>query len=188
MPTVTGMIRRLALIALPIALVAGALSACTESTRIPPAEPTADVAPLFATDEEALEAATAAYEQYLVVLDGLLQDPREVTTEFNDVAEGAALEAAIASVTDFLDQGYELSGPRRLGRVDLQQYADSVETAEVTAYFCEDISTVVLLDRNDQSISSEERPNFTLFEATIYFNGDKAVVVEREFWSNEASC
>ncbi|UTT61771.1 hypothetical protein [Microcella humidisoli] len=182
------MIRRLALVALPLALLAGALSACTESTRIPPAEPTAEVAPLFATDEEALEAATAAYEEYLVVLDGLLQDPREVTAEFNDVAEGAALDAAVASVADFLSQGYALSGPRRLGGADLQQYSDSVEAAEVTAYFCEDISSVVLLDRNGQSISTEDRPDFTLFEATIRFTGSSALVIEREFWSNETSC
>jgi hypothetical protein len=182
------MIRRLALVALPLALVAGALTACTESTRIPPAEPTADVAPLFATDEEALAAATAAYEEYLAVLDGMLQDPREVTVEFDEVAEGAALDAAVISVAEFVDQGFSISGPRRIGRVDLQQASISTDMAEVTAYFCEDISGVQLRDKEGQSVSTEDRPDFTLFEATIRIDAIGAVVIEREFWSNEVSC
>jgi len=74
------MLRRPTVIALVFALVAG-LTACTETARIPDAEPSPTATPLFASDEEALAAAVAAYEEFLTVLDGLLQGSNQDASE-----------------------------------------------------------------------------------------------------------
>jgi len=66
--------RRLTLAVAPL-LLALALAGCTESTRLPPPEPPAAGEPLFASDEEALAAATAAYEEYLEVSNAVFREP-----------------------------------------------------------------------------------------------------------------
>jgi len=180
--------RRLALAALPLVLIVALLSACTESTRIPTAEPPSATQPLFASDEEALEAATAAYEEYLAVLDSLLQNPQPVTSEFDGIAEEGALDAAKESVQQFVDEGVSISGPRKIGSAELQQVVDSDGSVEVFAYFCEDVTGVELTDIAGNSLTRDERPEHTLFEARIVFEGQNSVVVGRQFWSNETSC
>ncbi|MDO9590972.1 MAG: hypothetical protein Q7J04_07515 [Microcella sp.] len=180
------MLRRSARIALVVALVLP-LAACVEGARIPDAQPSSSVAPLFASDEEALAAATAAYEEYLAVLDGALQEPLTVEPSFEKVAEGQARDSALESIREFVREGLRISGPRVVGNVDLQQWSSHGD-AEVTAYFCEDISGVLLLNANGDSLTEGDRPDYTVFEATVAFVGDQGLVVEREFWSNEESC
>jgi hypothetical protein len=72
--TVTLMHRRPLLVALSLTLLAASLGACTWPASIPPPPPPATEAPLFATDEEALEAATAAYAEFLAVSGQILRE------------------------------------------------------------------------------------------------------------------
>lgn len=180
--------RRLAIVAAPLLLAALLLSGCTPEPRIPAAEPQPTATPLFASDEEALAAATAAYEEYLAVLDGLLQDPRPVTDQFDMVATSSARDAAVLSVQEFVDDGIRTTGPRALGASTFQSSAIGIDQAEVTAYFCEDISAVDVVDRSGNVLSTPERPNFSLWEATVVLTPSTALLTSREFWSNEDAC
>lgn len=182
------MSRRRALTVLPLVLLVAALAACTESPRIPPPEPTSATQPLFATDEEALEAATEAYEEYLAVLDGLLQSPRVIDGDFDTVAAGEALELAEESVQQFLDDALSISGPRRLGSINLQQVIPADNSTEVLIYVCEDVSGVLLLDENGASLTTPDRPNYAVFEVAVSFDLERGRVIDRQFWSNESSC
>ena len=181
------MLRRPALVGLAIALVVP-LAACSQSTRLPEAEPSSEVAPLFASDEEALAAATAAYEEYLAVLDAALQGPVSDGGELESVSRGQALVSAQESIAEFIEDQLRISAPRVVGGARLQQHTSSGSEAEVTSYFCEDISGVLLLDAGGNSLSEADRPDYTVFEATVEFGPAGAFVVERAFWSNESSC
>ena len=181
------MLRRPALVALAIALVVP-LAACTEATRIPDAEPSSELAPLFASDEEALAAATAAYEEFLAVLDAALEEPSIEKADLERVSGGQALSSASESIRQFSDEGLRISGPRAIGSAQLQQHSSDQDGAEVTAYFCEDITDVLLLDADGASLTQPDRPDYSVFEATIEFTNYGGRVVERDFWSNESSC
>lgn len=182
------MSRRLALAVLSLVLVVAPLAACTESTRIPPAEPPSATEPLFASDEEALEAATEAYEEYLLVLDGLLQSPKIVDSDFDGIATGEALEIARDSIQQFIDDGLAITAPRRIGKAELQQVIEGAESVEVVVYFCEDVSGITLIDREGRSLTTEDRPDHATFEVTVAFTDSAALVADRSFWSNESSC
>lgn len=182
------MSRRHAFVALPLVLLVGLLAACTEPASIPPAEPPAATEPLFASDEEALEAATAAYEEYLAVLDAVLQDPKPLTNQFDGVAGQKALDLATESVQQFVDDQVSITGPRRLGAAELQQVINGPQQTEVVAYFCEDVTGVLLTDSSGNSITTADRPDFARFEVTVQFAQGEEVVIEREFWDNVASC
>ena len=181
------MLRRPTLVGLAIAVVVP-LAACTEATRLPEAEPSSEVAPLFASDEEALAAATEAYEEYLAVLDAALQGPVSDDGELARVAQGQALLSAQESVAEFVEDKLRISAPRVVRAARLQQHLSLGAEAEVTTYFCEDISGVLLLDSEGNSLSEADRPDYTIFEATVEFGPDGTYVIEREFWSNESSC
>ncbi|MBX9718355.1 MAG: hypothetical protein K2X36_05875 [Microbacteriaceae bacterium] len=182
------MTRRLTLAVLPLALLVASLAACAESARIPPPENSSAVEPLFASDEEALAAATEAYEEYLAVLDSVLQAPRPLSSEFDGIAAGQALEDATSNVQQFLEEGLSITGPRSIGSVELQQLIASDREVEVIAYFCEDVNGVLLLDSTGASLTTEDRPDHAVFQVTVTMSTSTSIVVEREFWSNEVSC
>lgn len=169
-------------------VLVAALVGCSGETRIPPPEPSSAAEPLFASDEEALEAATAAYEEYLVVLDALLQSPRVVDGDFDGVASGEALDLAEESVQKFIDDAVFITAPRQVGSVELQQVIAGDVSTEVLLYVCEDVSGVLLVDSTGASLSAPDRPNFSTFEVAVSFGPNGARVADREYWSNEESC
>ncbi|MFN4002251.1 hypothetical protein [Microcella sp.] len=181
MPTVTGMIRRLALVALPLALVAGALTACTESTRIPPAEPTADVAPLFATDEEALAAATAAYEEFLRVSSMILQDGGADPERLRPLVSDEVFESEAEGFEVFATNGYRAIGESTLVDVRLQQHISGAPgSAEVQIYACVFVGDVEVVDESGANVVSSDRVDYLAYEAILVSEPAGNLIVEDE--------
>ena len=191
MPTVTGMIRRLALVALPLALLAGALSACTESTRIPPAEPTAEVAPLFATDEEALEAATAAYEEYLVASSAASSDPVSEPVNVIPLVTEQYLEEFKASLAQLNQEGLRTSGSIRLASASLQQQFRDASSTTVIAYVCLDVSgaRVVADDGSDRTPSERDTSvGLEVVFVTTATTGRTLLIDSSQAWAGGEQC
>lgn len=182
------MLRRLTLAVIPLVLVAGALAACAEPTRIPPAEPPGVSEPLFATDEEALAAATAAYEEYLAAVDAALADPTGFVGSFETVAAGPALQEAENAVAALVSRGLRFEGSRRIEAIELQQYFDSGESTRVIVYVCETVEGVDVLDESGESVVEPSRPDLTAFEVSVEATGSSLVVVERLLWSVQQFC
>ena len=179
--------RRLRLAVAPLVLLIAALTACAEPTRLPPPEEPAARAPLFASDEEALAAATEAYEEYLAAVDAALAVP-EQSPSVDQFATDSALSEFDQSLNEFRLQRYKLRGQRVVGSAELQQTYATVEGTSVVAYMCEDLSDVVLFDVNGESLTTPDRPNYTVFEVLIEFSQEQAWVAGREFWENRESC
>jgi len=180
--------RRLALAALPLVLIVALLSACTESTRIPTAEPPSATQPLFASDEEALEAATAAYEEYLAVLDSALQQPEKLEFPFSEVAGGSALDEARDSLNSFVDDGLRITGARQLMESKFQQSTLQGDIVEIQIYVCESVANVDVLDLQGNSLVEPGRPELTAFEVTVFASAADALVHERIVWSGGGVC
>lgn len=181
------MLRRPALVGLAIALVVP-LAACSETTRLPDAEPSSEVAPLFASDEEALAAATAAYEEYLAALDTALQMGEVGDRSFSDVAEGAALLDAEETLSDFVERGVRITGQRVLTASSLQQYSATSDRAEVQLYVCESVAGVDVIEAGGGSIVEPDRPDLTAFEALVVIDTERSVVHDRLVWPGGGVC
>lgn len=179
--------RPLALALVPLLLLAAALTGCTQPTRLPPPEPSASGEPLFASDEEALAAATAAYEEYLAVVDGALSDPTQ-STPLDEVALGDVLNEANQSIDTFSEQGLRFVGKRQVVDTLLQQYASSDSATEVRLYVCESVADVDVLDANDQSVVEPTRPDLTAFQVAILIDSDGQRVFERTVWTDGQFC
>ena len=180
--------RRLALAAAPLVLLVASLGACAESVRIPPAEPSSATQPLFATDEEALEAATAAYEEYLRVVDTALQNPEPFDSPFTEVASGRALDEADQSLQTFLDRQIRITGNRTTTGSVFQQSTFLGDTVEVQFYLCESVKSVGVVDAQGNSLVEEERPELTAFEVTVVATAEAVLVHERVVWAGGGIC
>jgi hypothetical protein len=184
------MIRRLALVALPLALLAGALSACTESTRIPPAEPTAEVAPLFATDEEALEAATAAYEEFLRVSSQILQDGGADPDRLRPLVSDEVYASEAEGFAALSQNDWKLTGSTELTGMLLQQHMQGPPgSAQVIAYACVTVAGTDVVDSMGVSQVEPDRVTDLQFEVVFASTDESSLLIERKtLWDEEVTC
>ncbi|BAU31882.1 hypothetical protein [Microcella alkaliphila] len=172
-----------------LALGAG-LAACADTTRIPPAPTDTGAAePLFASDEEALAAAVAAYEEYAAVVDALLARDAP-TTQLREVAEIKIAESTEAEIEEFLGGGYTATAPREISASQLQGRISEEDGSElVVLYVCEDLTNVDVVDEAGESVVGERTNPRTEIEVVIRVKPDfEGVVTEREVWNGSGIC
>ncbi|MBR23037.1 MAG: hypothetical protein CMF57_11460 [Leifsonia sp.] len=176
----------------PLALVAPllvlALVGCTPTTVIPPAGPPSEEAPLFASDEEALAAATEAYEEFLAALDAKLQNPPSPEVVLNGFAESQALDEAVQSVEQFEAEGLRITAPREVTSVQLQMVVRVDGATEVVFYACEDVAGVDLLNAEGESLVTSDRPDLSAWESSAVFRPGGALVNSRTLWTGGGVC
>ena len=128
------------------------LSGCASAPApIPSGTPT-EAAPLFASDEEALAAATEAYAAYLEVIDQVLAAPEIDTTRFSEVLTGEALESELESANMYIERGYRSIGISSFDSLTIQSINSDPGSSSVSTYLCSDVSEVDVVDGEGASI------------------------------------
>jgi len=168
---------------LGVASVAVLLSGCLPPQPVlaPTPEPTST--PIFASDEEALAAAEAAYGAYVKLSDQIFMeggvDPERLAT----VATGTFLAASITSFKTVQSQHLRSSGGTTFDSVDLQKFdGASADSSVVVVYLCEDVSAVDVTDAGGASVVAPNRPSRTRLVVTFDFAGS-LLVSSREPWN-----
>ena len=185
------MTRRLALAVVPLVLLVAPLAACAESARIPPPEPSATVEPLFASDEEALAAATEAYEEYLAVSNAASANPTETPSTLKDLVSDDYLDELQKSLRNLADQGLRTMGQSQISAAALQQYVELDSTALVVLYVCLDVSRVQVIDAQGQNLTPADRDPTVDLEVTFVGvkDGTEAIIVDgSEVWAEGSVC
>ncbi|MGV3731832.1 MAG: hypothetical protein ACO1N6_00345 [Microcella sp.] len=159
--------RPLALALVPLLLLAAALTGCTQPTRLPPPEPSASGEPLFASDEEALAAATAAYKEYLAVSNAVTANPSVDMAELSPLTTSEYYREVSEAVSVLRRDGLRTVGSTRIQGVVLQQWAHTGEGAEVAIYVCLDVSGALLLDAEGQDVTPSDRSELVPLEVTL---------------------
>lgn len=191
--------RRLALAAAVAAGAAGAalamaLSGCSadvEPTAAPTPSTSSDAAPIFASDEEALTAAVAAYEAYAeasrtIVADGFTNPDRVdafVTDEY-----APTLHEEFES---FSSAGYRFDGESTTDSTSLVSRSESSGIAEVSIYLCQDVTNVQVLDSNGNNVTPSDREDRVPSQAFLVSSDtDPRTLLVNEIvrWSGEDFC
>ena len=177
-----------------VAIGALLLSGCLpqQPTATPPPEATA--APIFASDEEALAAATAAYAAYLAMSDQILKDGGKDPDRIDGLIIGIDLVASEkAGFMDFLKSGYRSIGDTKFENIRIQQvnYYSRHGLDVVRVYLCSDVTDVTVVDQSGLSIVSPSRADRTGFE--IGFDladsaGIPLIVSSKQTWNSEEIC
>jgi len=175
------------------ALAVVALSGCFAAAPVEPPAPTASAAPVFASEEEALAAATEAYAAYLAVSDQVLGEGGAGPERVNEVASGVARDEALSSFESFSVQKFRSTGNTTFHQLIVQGYlpAGDADAEIITIYVCVDISAVDVLDDTGRSVVAPTRPDFQAYEVAfgIHPQNEIALIVSRaEAWAGSGVC
>jgi hypothetical protein len=185
------MLRRPTLVTVAIALVV-TLTACTESARIPDAEPSSEGAPLFASDEEALAAATAAYQEYLAASGQVSSSADLDISPIVDLVTEAYLVNEAATLDQFESRGLRTAGDSILAGSALQQWFESGSGGvTVIIYACVDVSNVRLIDRDGVDVTPADRPAIAALEVQFISGvaGSEQLLLESSVpWTDTGVC
>ncbi|WP_354576197.1 hypothetical protein [Frigoribacterium sp. UYMn621] len=172
--------------------VALMLSGCVPTTPSASRTPKASGAPVFASEAEALAAATKAYAAYVKVSDEILADGGAGPERINAVATGDALAAALSGYQEFRSKEWRSVGLSRFDHVTLQRLSNSSVdgTNLAVIYVCLDVSNVDVVDRNGTSVVSPQRPARQSFQVSEDWDKVKSrlVVSSREPWTDGGVC
>ncbi|MCU1575736.1 MAG: hypothetical protein JWP70_440, partial [Leifsonia sp.] len=141
-------------------LIVITLAGCaTPASPLSSPTPSAMHTPVFASDEEALKAATDAYAAYLAMSDTILADGGANPERLKEVATGKALEAELKGFALARSRGWYTTGSSTFDRLRVQSIDRSHSTqAVVTVYLCVDVSKVDVRDSGGVSVVSPSRP------------------------------
>jgi hypothetical protein len=157
-----------------------ALSGCVPTAEPDPIPPTPTVTPVFATEEEALAAAEAAYREYLAVSDAIFHDGGNEPERLESVATGPFLAESVAGFIRIGEQGLRSLGSARLESIRIQQFeADG----SITAYLCDDVSEIDVINEQGESVVSGARPPRTMFEVSFDYS-EQLMISSRQVWGD----
>lgn len=182
--------RRLTSLALaPAAALLVALVGCSGTPEIPDADPAPSAPPLFATEEEALEAATAVYEEYLAVTGQILEQGGQDPSRAEQVVAPSILESELDGAATYASNGWRATDSPVLRSQELQQVSRSpAGSTEVAMYACVDYSSVDVVDSTGASVVSDDRLSLQSFEVAVQFDGDAALVTRNLPWTGGGTC
>ncbi len=167
------------------------LCGCAPSGPRPSSTPGPSPTPIFATEADALAAATDAYAAYQRALD--MAFATYETHQLRKVASGTALQAATSSVAE-----YKANGKHQIGNslIDNISLVNSDPTAilpggsPLQIYACLDVSQTDVRDSTGASIVPTTRPTrYPLLVSFVWRTSAKSLVVmQEEEWTGVNFC
>lgn len=181
---------RLPLTALAATAALALLTGCTPEPAVPTAPPAATAEPLFATDEEALAAAEAAFEEYLRVAFEVFASGGENAETLETVATDEVLGDDLERAEQFREQGLRQTGEPVVLESALQQhYAGDVKDVEVTIYSCLVGDSVDVVDGEDRFVGNPDRESTVTIENIFVSNPDGKLLLSRSsVWKDGPEC
>jgi hypothetical protein len=149
--------------------------------------------PLFASDEEALEAAADAYRAYFSVADTILSEGGVNPERLIELVSADIYDVQLESYERFAAQSYRSVGPTTIDTISLQKHSPRAEPDQllVTVYACVDISASDVLDENGTSIVVNPRQNRYAYEASFSARPGGAlplILSEEDQWTGNDFC
>ncbi|MDQ0893417.1 hypothetical protein [Agromyces ramosus] len=158
----------------------------------PSPEPSASAAePIFASDEEALAAAKAAYERYLATVDQLTQDGGQDPDRIRDAVADGYVEELLDSLKSLRESGNRTSGTTAYDSMEVLERHEDDGVARVTVYVCLDVTGVRVLDANGADATPEgrdERRALQAFFESAAVGSEELLPSGSESWSGDDFC
>jgi hypothetical protein len=174
-----------------VALAAVMLSGCLPQQPTATPTPEASAAPIFATDEEALAAATAAYAAYLAMSDQIAADGGANPERLAPFVTSDQQASAAESFAVYRDRGLRAVGASTFDNVSLIQIDQGSPHIFIDLYLCLDVSMVRAVDQSGLVVTPNNRPD--RLPLKVEFEADNTVPIElklagSEPWSGTNFC
>jgi hypothetical protein len=176
-----------------VAAIAAAVSlgGCVQASHVVIPTSAPSVAPVFASDAQALGAAEKAYAAYLAVSDSVAQDGGNNVERLAVWETPAQFGRDKRSFAQMHAQDHHTSGSSRFSNASLQKSGETTSgKPEVTIYVCLDISQTLLLDAAGKDVGSA-RPLVLPLEVSFQgkTSSSRSLLVDRSVtWSGTNFC
>ena len=170
-----------------VAIGAMLLSGCLPQQPIALPPPEATAAPIFASDEEALAAATAAYAAYLAMSDLIAADGGANPERLEPFVTADWLQREVKVFTNLGSRGLSQTGSTLFTNATVQQYSQD----SVAIYVCTDSTETRVRDSAGADLTPADRETQTSLEVTFEVISTAPVQLRldgNEPWSGESFC
>ncbi|MEO7290459.1 MAG: hypothetical protein ABIW81_04100 [Terrimesophilobacter sp.] len=168
------------------------LAGCTPTPPSVTPEPVPSSTPVFASDEDALAAATAAYAKYLEVSDQITADGGKSPDRIAKFVTSNQLVHELDGFKQWSEPDDSSVGSSQFDTVSLQRYDDIAGgKSVVVVYLCVDVSAVRIMNAAGTDVTPATRPNRYPLEVEFDANSaaDPELVISRsEPWSGNNFC
>lgn len=184
-------------------LIVATLSGCSATpapvpapsdTAAPPVAEETAAPPVFASDDEALAAAEAAYSAYTQGSNEFAASPknRNGSDKFGELVSQRYLPEVTASLNSFAESGNVGRGAVSFDTVSLLSFSElSPGHVEVSLYLCADVSGLRVLDAKGVDVTaidrSERTPTQVAFVSSVE-NASKLLVDREDTWTGRNFC
>ncbi|MCU1409239.1 MAG: hypothetical protein JWM23_1319 [Microbacteriaceae bacterium] len=177
---------RLTALATTSALATLGLLGCASMPAPVPTSRTPTEAPVFASDEEALAAATSAYAAYQAMSSMIAQEGGKRPERMSEFAVGDALEGEISSLKGLAERGLRGVGELAFDSMALQS-ADFA-TGQIETYVCLDVSGTDVVDAGGVSTVPADRALRLPLQVSFSVVNRKVRVERSESWAGTNFC
>ncbi|HEY9498117.1 MAG TPA: hypothetical protein VIQ78_03755, partial [Terrimesophilobacter sp.] len=166
------------------------LSGCVPQEPVITPEPEPSSTPVFASDEEALAAATDAYAKYLEGSDQIAHDGGAGADRITSYLTTAQAAKELETFAQLKESGRSTQGATTFDKVRLQQYEKSPQgTDVVVVYLCLDVSAVEVQDAKGKDVTPSDRTNRLPLEVGFEASDSSRLLISRsEPWSGSDFC
>jgi len=177
----------LALLIVPVL----ALSGCTPTPPPAVTAPKPSSTPLFATEDEALKAATEAYAAYLKVSDQITSEGGANPERIAPLVTPSQLKRDLQTFHTYQAKGYFSRGVTGFSRLRIQSYSALSNSNEVVAYVCADFTNIRLTDSRGVDITPTDLESVSPLEvrfASARSAPPKLLLDRSEQWTGKDFC
>lgn len=166
------------------------LPGCTGDAPVVLPSPESSTAPVFATDEEALAAAEAAYGEYLAASNAINakngKDPKTIAP----FVHADYLPELLDEFDEFREANRHVEGEVTFDSAELQQYSDDLDNpAEVAIYLCLDVSGARLIADDGADVTPQRNERLPLEAVLVTVDREPNLVLKSsELWTGGDFC
>lgn len=191
MPRTPRRIVALLLAGAAVAALAACAPAAPAATDAPPDSPEATRAPIFASDEEALAAAVAAFDVYSSASSIVGQEGGQGIERLQSTVAPELYNQLADEFAALGEAGLHIEGEPLIYRGSLAERSESPSSAAVSAYFCRDVSPTRVLDSKGGDVTPTTREAVQALLAHFVSKGDSPetlIVESMERWPDASFC
>ncbi|WP_157421729.1 hypothetical protein [Agromyces sp. Leaf222] len=177
--------------ALACAISLSGCGASPEPTAAPTPAASDAAAPIFASDEEALAAAVAAYEAYAEASDAIMREAGANPGRLEGLVTARYAPQLYKEFESIAESGIRVDGPSKVDTTSIATRDESDGSAEVSIYMCRDVTGVRVLNAAGDDITPPDREDRVPSQAFLVSSANDAhilVVDEVTRWSGKSFC
>jgi hypothetical protein len=147
----------------------------------------------FASEDEALAAARATYEEFTAVANQIMAEGGVAPERLDALAAANVATPEKDGFSHLANRNLRISGQPRVTTAALQAYATESRDGKniVTAYFCVDGSDTSVIDSDGKSIVDRSGSNLTAFQVSFDLVDEvppRLIVSEKTLWEGPGVC